>query len=75
MVLDLEAFARAVLGTSHARHQDAPDAPATPPLAPRPAKDDLVWHESSFELSRGLDMTEQPIDTLPGELRALFRGK
>lgn len=37
-----------------------------------PGSDEPVWSESSFDLRYGMDMYEQPIDTLPGELRALF---
>jgi hypothetical protein len=73
--LDLETLARVLLGPSPAARREGADFAETQPLALRPVKDDLVWHESSFDLSRGLDMTEQPLDTLPGELRALFRGQ
>lgn len=30
------------------------------------------WLASSIELKRGLDVTEQPMDTLPGELLDAF---
>lgn len=73
--LDLESLARALLGQGHARRDAVPDFAETQPLSLRAGKDELVWHESSFDLSRGLDMTEQPFDTLPGELRALFRAQ
>jgi hypothetical protein len=34
--------------------------------------EELDFRESSFDLSQGLDMTEVPIDTVPGELRDWF---
>jgi hypothetical protein len=34
--------------------------------------EELDFRESSFDLQQGLDMTEVPIDTVPGELRDWF---
>lgn len=69
--LDLESFARALLGPRRA--DAAPEFPATEPWPPTEIGDEPpVWHESSHELRRGMDMHEEPLDTLPGELRELF---
>lgn len=46
---------------------------ATEPVVAHPNNDESIWHESSLDLSIGLDTVEHPIDTLPGELRDLFR--
>jgi hypothetical protein len=32
-----------------------------------------IWRESSFDLQRGLQVTEEPMDSLPGELVDVFR--
>jgi len=40
-------------------------------IAPRVRNDtsrDRWWRESSFELHRGRNMSEEPIDTIPAEL-------
>lgn len=69
--MDLESFARALLGP---RRPDAqPEFAATVPWAPAAGEDEVpVWHESSYELRHGMDMSEEPLETLPGELRELF---
>ena len=36
------------------------------------AADEDVWLNSSFDLRRGLEVSEQALDTLPGELRDAF---
>jgi hypothetical protein len=36
------------------------------------AKADDHWLHSSFDLRRGLDVSEEEIDTLPGELQDAF---
>ncbi|HSV69183.1 MAG TPA: hypothetical protein VLI72_03660 [Methylibium sp.] len=52
-----------------------PDFAETVPMGLHAGSDEPVWNESSFDLRYGMDMFEQPIDTLPGELRGLFPGK
>lgn len=70
--LDLESFARALLGRrSVAQPGHAPAAGAQPATRAR-GRDDLIWNESSFDLRSGLDIWEHPLDTLPGDLRVLF---
>lgn len=67
---DLEGFARAVLGS---RRTDAPEFAETQPWPPQEVSEEPpVWHESSHDLRRGMDMFEEPLETLPGELRELF---
>jgi len=34
---------------------------------------DGVWSESSFDLQRGLEVSEEPLDSMPAELIDLFR--
>jgi hypothetical protein len=69
--MDVERFARAVLGP---RRPDArAEFAATVASAPTQADEEVqVWHESSFELRHGMDISEAPLETLPGELRELF---
>ncbi|HEU4460036.1 MAG TPA: hypothetical protein VFR90_13015 [Methylibium sp.] len=40
--------------------------PAAPPR-------DGIWRESSYELQRGLEVSEEPLDSLPAELIDAFR--
>lgn len=40
-----------------------------------PAEDDGGWLASSFDLRRGLRVSEAPLDTLPGELQDAFAAK
>lgn len=40
-----------------------PDADDTPPEVP-----ERGWHHSTHDLAHGLDMSEQPLDTLPDDL-------
>lgn len=73
--LDLERLLRTYFKPGQARARQAADFEDTQRMGLSGDVDERVWHQSSFELKRGLDITEQPLDTLPGELRALFRGK
>ena len=50
--------------------RDAADDPAFLPT--QADEEELIWHESSYELRRGMEMSEEPLETLPGELRELF---
>lgn len=34
---------------------------------------DGIWRESSYELQRGLEVSEEPLDSLPAELIDAFR--
>jgi hypothetical protein len=74
-ILDLELFARSLLGRAGARRPSEAEFVDTRPVPGLHGKEELIWNESSFDLRSGLDMTEQPMDTLPGELRAMFGRK
>lgn len=71
--LDLDGFARALLGLRQPAVSAAPEFSSTLPWAPSMTDEEAEWHQSSFDLRRGVEMSEQPLDTLPGELQALFR--
>ena len=73
--LDLESLARSLLGRAGARRPSEADFADTRPVPGLGGKEELIWNESSFDLRSGLEMTEQPMDTLPGELRAMFDRK
>jgi hypothetical protein len=74
-VLDLELFARSLLGLAGGRKLSAAEFIDTRPVPGVIGKEELIWNESSFDLRSGLEMIEQPLDTLPGVLRALFDRK
>ena len=74
-ILDLELFARSLLGRAGARRPSEAEFVETRPVLGVHGKEELIWNESSFDLRSGLEMVEQPLDTLPGELRALFDRK
>ncbi|WP_309638415.1 hypothetical protein [Methylibium sp.] len=44
----------------------------TEPNDPIARAEEDVWRDSSFDLRRGLEISEQPLDSLPGELRDAF---
>lgn len=46
---------------------------ATEARAPGAPSRDGIWRESSFELQRGLEVSEQPLDSMPAELIDVFR--
>jgi len=71
--LDLERLVRAYFKPGRVEPRQTADFEDTQRMGMSNDVDERVWHQSSFELKRGLDITEQPLDTLPGELRALFR--
>lgn len=62
-------------GTSPSRLIPSAHAPAGSPAGAEasPQPPEPVWHESSLDLSIGLDTVEHPLDTLPGDLQDLFR--
>lgn len=67
----VERLARALLGPR--APEVTPDFAATVPWAPTPVDGEIpIWHESSYDLRRGMDMSEEPLETLPGELRDFF---
>lgn len=74
-ILDLELFARSLLGRASGPRSSAAEFVETRPVPGVHGKEELIWNESSFDLRSGLEMVEQPLDTLPGELRALFDRK
>jgi hypothetical protein len=62
---------RSLLATR--RSEATPEFASTSPWRPLRAEEELpVWHESSFDLRQGMDMSEEPLETLPGELREMF---
>jgi hypothetical protein len=71
--LDLDGFARALLGLKHPAPTAPPEFASTLPWGPGTTDEEAEWHQSSFDLRRGVEMIEQPMDTLPGELQELFR--
>jgi hypothetical protein len=63
-------------GTSPSRSIPSAHVPAVGPAgtaATQAQPPEPVWHESSLDLSIGLDTVEHPLDTLPGDLQDLFR--
>ncbi|MET0210909.1 MAG: hypothetical protein ABW220_17845 [Burkholderiaceae bacterium] len=36
---------------------------------------DGIWKQSSFELQRGLEVSEEPLDSMPAELIDVFRNR
>jgi len=74
-ILHLELLARSLLGRAGARRPSEAEFVDTRPVLGTHGKEELIWNESSFDLRSGLELVEQPLDTLPGELRALFDRK
>jgi hypothetical protein len=46
--------------------------PSVPPCVDEPGDEDLGWLVSSYELRRGLQVSEEDLDTLPAELQDAF---
>jgi hypothetical protein len=75
-MIRLKFALRATTFAGRAREpHDLPDFEPTQPLDLHGDPEELIWHESSFDLRSGLDISEQPIDTLPGELHEFFERK
>lgn len=68
-------------GGGRGRRRGGPVAPATPanahpraqaPEAPQEDDTSFGWHASSLDLRLGCQVSERPMDTLPGELLDSF---
>ena len=61
------------LGAVQGKLPAAPAAPSSAGGATEVARDEAnPWRDSSLELEQGLDWSETPIDSLPGDLREAF---
>lgn len=52
------------------RFDDDDDEPAAAAVA---VAHEGMWRQSSFDLQRGLEVSEEPLDSMPAELADVFR--